>query len=161
MEQAILASPSVLINPRFIGDLNGIANLISGGPGKNGGIGTGDHNGIGPREGQGAGDGPDGIGIGGVQSGFRDDVTQAILISKTEPDYSEDARKARLQGSVLLRIVVNERGRAESIVVTQSLGLGLDERAIEAVKKWKFRPGMRGKTLVPTSAIIQVTFRLL
>jgi TonB family protein len=160
MDQAILGEPAPMAPHSLVGDPNGVLGIISAGPGSNGGIGSGDHNGVGPRHGPGAGpDGDDG-GFGG-QGGFRDNVTEPVLLWKTEPEYSDDARKAKLQGSVFLRIVVNERGQAESISVTQGLGLGLDERAIDAVKKWKFRAAMRGGKPVPRVAIVQVTFRLL
>src|SRR5262249_48673277 len=110
----------------------------------------------------GPGAGPDGDdgGLSG-RAGFRDNVTDPVLVWKTEPEYTDEARKAKLQGSVLLRIVVNEHGQAESITVTQGLGRGLDERAIEAVRKWRFRAGRRAGKPIPTIAIIQVTFRLL
>jgi protein TonB len=162
MEQAIIADPSIQIPKDLpvIGDPNGAIGVKSNGPGIRGGVGTGENGGVGPNRGPGAGDGPDG-GIGGTRGGFRDNVTQPELIWKSEPAYTEEARKVRLQGTVQLRIVVNERGRAESIVVTQGLGLGLDERAMEAVAQWKFRPGMRGGKPVPTVAIVQVSFRLL
>ncbi|MBS1856592.1 MAG: energy transducer TonB [Acidobacteria bacterium] len=163
MEMAIFGNPSVIvpaINLPMVGDPGGVLGLISGGPGGPVGIGTGDRGGIGGKTGPGYGDG-DRPGVGGYSPGFRDDVTQPTLLFKVEPEYTDEARKVRLQGTVLLRIVVDERGRAENIVVTQGLGLGLDERAIEAVKKWRFRPGMRASRPVPTTAIVQVTFRLL
>ena len=88
-------------------------------------------------------------------------VTAPTLVSKTEPEYSEDARRARLQGTVLLRIEVNTRGLAQNIAVRKSLGLGLDDRAIDAVKKWKFNPGkVNGKPAVVV-AYVEVNFRLL
>ena len=68
-------------------------------------------------------------------------VTAPILLTKYKPEYSEEARKSRLQGTVLLRIEVDTHGTAQNITVRRSLGLGLDDRAIEAVKKWKFSPG--------------------
>ena len=88
-------------------------------------------------------------------------MTAPTLVSKTEPEYSEDARRARLQGTVLLRIEVNTRGLAQNIAVRKSLGLGLDDRAIDAVKKWKFNPGkVNGKPAVVV-AYVEVNFRLL
>jgi len=161
MEQAIVADPSIQI-PKdlpLIGDPNGVLGVKSNGPGKGSGIGAGENGGDGPGHGPGAGDG-DG-GIGGSRNGFRDNVSQPELIWKSEPEYTEEARKVKLQGTVQLRIVVDERGRAESIEVTHGLGLGLDERAVAAVRQWKFKPGMRGGKPVPTVAIIQVSFRLL
>jgi protein TonB len=159
MDMSIFGDPAILIptiNLPLIGDPKGTANMISGGPGGPGGIGRDGKGGIGD-------DGGDtyGTGIGNPRPGFRDDVTEPKLLTKVDPEYSEEARKSKVQGSVMLRIVINERGLAESIEVTQGLGLGLDERAIEAVKKWRFRPAMRGKIPVPVSAIVQVTFRLL
>jgi TonB family protein len=131
----------------------------SNGPGERSGIGTGGKGGDGSGNGPGAGDGDGGIGW--SRTGFRDNVTQPELIWKSEPEYTEEARKVKLQGTVQLRIVVDERGRAESIEVTHGLGLGLDERAVAAVRQWKFKPGMRGTKPVPTVAIVQVSFRLL
>jgi periplasmic protein TonB len=160
MDQAILADPSAALPHNLIGDPNGVIGVISAGPGTNGGIGTGDHGGVGPRKGEGAGPDGDDRGLSG-NAGFRERITDPVLLWKTEPEYTDEARKAKLQGSVFLRVVVNERGQAESITVTQGLGLGLDDRAIDAVAKWKFRPAMRAGKPVPTVAIIQVTFRLL
>src|SRR6185437_5631515 len=124
-----------------------------------GGIGGGHDGGIGDKNGPGAGDG-DALGVGG-RSDFREAITQPVLLSKVEPEYSEEARRTKLQGTVLLRVVVNERGAAERIVVSHGLGLGLDERAIDAVRKWRFRPAMRGRRAVPAAALVEVSFRLL
>jgi TonB family protein len=88
-------------------------------------------------------------------------VTSPTLLTKVDPDYSEEARKARLQGTVLLRIEVDTQGRAQHINVTQSLGLGLDERAVDAVKKWKFLPGKVNGKPAPVIAYVEVNFRLL
>jgi len=88
-------------------------------------------------------------------------VTAPVLISKTEPEYSEEARKARLQGTVLLQIEVDTHGEAQHITVRQSLGLGLDDRAMEAVKKWKFRPGKVNGKPAAVVAYVEVNFRLL
>ena len=62
------------------------------------------------------------------------------IISKVEPSYSEEARKAKFQGTVVLSVTVGTDGRASHIQVQRSLGLGLDEKAIEAVKQWRFKP---------------------
>ena len=86
---------------------------------------------------------------------------QPELHFKIEPEYTDEARRAKLQGSVMLRIEVNERGKAQNISIRQSLGLGLDERAVEAVKRWQFRPGTIGGKPVVTIALVEVNFRLL
>jgi protein TonB len=163
MDMAIFGDPAILIpniNLPLIGDPTGLAHTMSSGPGGPGGIGRNGNGGIGDKGGDSYGNGGNRGGIGDPH-GVREAVTEPKLITKVDPEYSEEARKSKVQGSVLLRIVINERGLAESIEVTQGLGLGLNERAIEAVKKWRFRPAMRGKIPVPVSAIVQVTFRLL
>ena len=144
------------------GDPNGVHGKPSGGPGDGNGIGNGHGNGIGPGDGSGLGPG-DGDGVGGV--GYLGtgggSVTAPTLLSKTEPEYSEDARKARVQGTVVLRIEVNTLGQAQNVSVRQSLGMGLDDRAMEAVRKWKFNPGkVNGKPAVVV-AYVEVNFRLL
>lgn len=84
-----------------------------------------------------------------------------MVMFKPEPEYSEEGRKAKLQGVVLLRIEIDERGLPRIVAVRQGLGLGLDEKAVEAVKRWRFRPAMRNGRPVPASAMVEVVFRLL
>jgi TonB family protein len=154
----------VAFNYKDWGDPNGVVGKPSGGPGDGNGIGDGHGTGVGPGKGPGHGPGEDG-GEGGGSVGFLGlgggAVTQPALISKTEPEYSEEARKARLQGTVELRIVVDTQGLAKDITVNHSLGLGLDDRAIEAVKKWKFRPGKVNGKPTAVVALVDVNFRLL
>ena len=88
-------------------------------------------------------------------------VTAPVVLLKVDPEYSEEARKAKYQGTVLLYIEVNSDGRASNIRVVRSLGLGLDEKAIEAVKKWKFSPGKKDGKPVLVAATVEVNFRLL
>jgi protein TonB len=148
---------------RLYGDPNGLPGKPSGGRGDGGGIGDGHGTGIGPGNGPGLGDG-EGGGEGGGAVDYRGAggvVTSPALVTKVEPEYSEEGRKARLQGTVLLRIEVNTQGLAQHITVRQGLGLGLDDRAIDAVKKWKFLPGkVNGKPAV-MEAYVYVNFRLL
>jgi TonB family protein len=87
------------------------------------------------------------------------DVTNPVPISRPEPQYSEEARKAKWSGTVLLSLVVDENGVPESIKVIKPLGLGLDEKAIEAVQQWRFRPGTKSGVPVAVAAQIEVTFR--
>jgi TonB family protein len=141
---------------------NGARGPASNGHGSGGGIGDfGDGGGVGNRKGPGAGpdDGPlyglDYTGLKGAR------ITQPELLRKTEPEYSEEARKAKVQGTVVLEIQVGTDGRAHNIVVHQGVGLGLDQKAIDAVSHWLFRPGtVNGRAAVIT-AIVQVNFRLL
>ena len=92
---------------------------------------------------------------------IRGDVSAPVLIHKVEPKYSNEARKAKFSGSVLLSIVVDEKGLPSNIEVLQPLGLGLDQKAIDAVKKWRFRPGTKADRPVPVVAQVEVSFRLL
>ena len=94
---------------------------------------------------------------------FGNGVIPPRLLYKVEPEYSKKAWKAKLQGTVLLGIEVWEDGLAHNIRVLRSLGLGLDEKAIEAVKQWKFAPGRTGccvpVKVVKVAAQIQVSFK--
>ena len=73
-------------------------------------------------------------------------VTPPRLIHKIEPQYSPEARADHVQGTVILQIVINEKGRATDITVISPLGFGLDEQAQAAVEKWEFVPGMKAGT---------------
>jgi TonB family protein len=88
-------------------------------------------------------------------------VTAPLLLQKTEPVYSEEARKARLQGTVVLYVQIAPTGKAVNIRVLRSLGMGLDEKAIEAIRKWTFKPGTKGGKPVTVEGQIEVNFRLL
>jgi TonB family protein len=90
-----------------------------------------------------------------------DGITAPRLIFKVEPQYTETARAAKFQGTVLLYIEVQPDGRAANIRVQRSLGLGLDEKAIEAVQQWRFKPGTKDGSPVPVAATIEVNFRLM
>jgi TonB family protein len=87
-------------------------------------------------------------------------VSQPSMVFKVEPEYSEEARKAKWQGVVTLSVIVNQFGEVRNCNVVRSLGLGLDEEAIEAVEKWVFKPGRKAGEPVAVYATIEVTFRL-
>jgi TonB family protein len=87
--------------------------------------------------------------------------TAPVLLHKVEPDYSEEARKAKFQGTVLLSVEIDEQGSVRAVRVTRPVGLGLDEKAIEAVRRWRFKPALRDGKPVATPAAIEVNFRLL
>lgn len=84
-----------------------------------------------------------------------------MLLRKTEPEYSELARKSKLQGVIVLYVQISPEGNATQMHVTKRLGMGLDQKAMEAVKHWKFKPGMRDGKPVTVEATIEVNFRLL
>lgn len=165
MEPTLIGNPDIQLATfdfKRYGDPNGALGTNSGGPGDGGGIGSGSGTGIGPGKGPGLNDG-EGGGEGGVvyNGAGGGALTPPSLLTHPDPEYSEEARKAHLQGTVVLRIEVNARGQAQNFSVRQSLGLGLDDRAVEAVKKWRFIPGkLNGKPVVVV-AFVEVSFRLL
>jgi protein TonB len=138
-----------------IGDPMSKFSLLSNGPGGPNGIGTGCCDGIGPSTGPGAGDGPPGIFPAGKLG-----VTVPQVIFNPEPSFSDEARKAKAQGIVMLLLVVGKDGHTYDIRVGQSLGMGLDEKAIEAVNRWRFRPATLNGQPVATQIAVQVDFHL-
>lgn len=132
----------------------------SNGTGSGGGMGNGRGGGVGPGSGGGFGPGSGG-GVGGGVFRVGGGVSQPSVIFKVDPEYSEEARKAKYSGTVTLAVIVDTEGKAREIHVVKSLGMGLDEKAVEAVEKWKFKPGMKGGLAVNVRATIEVNFRLL
>jgi TonB family protein len=147
------------INLLTIGDPNGIAAPPSSGTGTGGGIGDGKGHGDGTGNGPGAGKG-DGGGCceGTYQVGGG--VTSPTVLSRVEPEYSEEARKARYEGTVLLEAVVRKDGHIDTIRLLRSLGFGLDQNAIDALKKWRFHPGTKNGKPVDVILNIAVSFNL-
>ncbi len=154
-----ITAPAPVIQADNYGDPLSKISPLSGGPGSQG-LGKGSGGGVGSGDGDGFGPGSGG-GTGGGAYRVGGEVSAPILVSKTEPEYSEDARKAKYSGTVLLSLVVDANGLPRDIKVVRPLGLGLDEKAIEAVQKWRFRAGMKGGHAVATQATIEVSFRLL
>jgi len=141
------------------GDPQGVLGPPSNGPGFGGGIGSGEGTGIGSGKGGGLGPGEGGGTGGGVYS-VGGGVSAPIPIYKPEPAYSEEARKAKYQGTVVLWIVVDAAGTVTDCRVVKPLGLGLDEKAVETVRTWKFKPALRNNTPVPVRVMVEVSFRL-
>ena len=133
----------------------------SNGPGSGGGIGDGSDGGIGPGKGPGYGPGEDGGAGGNVFRAGSFGVSPPVPIYKVDPEYSEEARKARFSGTVILSIVVDEHGLPTNFKVVRPLGMGLDEKAVEAVRKWRFVPGKKDGHAVAVLARVDVNFHLL
>jgi TonB family protein len=87
------------------------------------------------------------------------DVQAPFVLSKAKPEYSEEARLAKLEGSVLLSLVVGADGHPRDIQVARPLGLGLDENAVENVRAWQFQPGTRNGTPVDVLVNEEIFFR--
>jgi TonB family protein len=152
--------PTIVLDVKFaslpdgpIGLPNGSLGPPSGGPGRRGGIGDGYEGGIGDD----AGPGIEGSRAERLHAGMK----PPVALIRTEPEYSEQARVARLQGTVVVEGIIDERGHTADLRVRQPLGLGLDEKAIEAVKMWRFRPATRDGKPLAITAIFELNFRLL
>ncbi len=141
------------------GDPNGVIGPPSNGPGFGGGIGSGEGTGIGSGKGGGLGPG-EGGGVGGGVYSVGGGVSAPIPIYKPEPAYSEEARKAKYQGTVVLWIIVDASGAVTDCKVVKPLGLGLDEKAVEAIRTWKFKPALKNGTPVAVRVMVEVGFRL-
>jgi TonB family protein len=164
--------PPAITVPSIAADLsirnlgNPFANsqILSDGQGSNGGIGNGKSGGVGSGGDDGLGPGKGGGFGGDIHGGvyrIGSGVSAPRLVFKVEPEYSEEARKARWQGTVVLSVIVDKAGRPRNINVVSPQGMGLDEKAIEAVQKWMFRPATLNGTPVAVVATIEVNFRLL
>jgi TonB family protein len=154
-----LKLPQMASNMTAWGDPQGVLGPPSNGPGTGGGIGSGEGTGIGSGKGGGLGPG-EGGGTGGGPFSVGGGVSAPIPIYKPEPAYSEEARKAKYQGTVVLWIIVDTQGNVTEARVVRPLGLGLDEKALETVRTWKFKPALRNGAPVPVRVSVEVSFRL-
>ncbi len=164
----LVAEPTVVVPPEIklpqasvFGDplAKALANLPSNGPGIGGGIGSGTGTGVGSGSGPGVGPGSGG-GIGGGVYRVGGGVQPPKVLYDPDPDYSDAARRAKYQGTVVLWVVVGADGRPHEISVRRSLGMGLDEKAVEAVRRWKFDPAKKDGQAVAVQISIEVNFRL-
>jgi TonB family protein len=121
------------------------------GTGRGGGIGSGNGNGVGPGEGGGYGGGLMKLGGG---------VSAPVLIYDPDPEFSDEARRAKYQGVCVVGLVVDSQGNPQQVHVVRPLGMGLDEKAIEAVKQYKFKPAMYKGKAVAVEINIEVNFRI-
>jgi periplasmic protein TonB len=163
MDPTLIIQPDANIpkvNIDQLGDPLAKSGLASNGFGAGGGMGSGRGGGVGPGSGPGFGPGSGGN-MGGGAYRIGGGVSPPSILYKVEPEYSEEARKAKFQGTVLLFVVVDEKGNPRDIKILRPLGLGLDQKAVEAVEKWKFSPGKKDGKPVPVQAQIEVNFRLL
>ena len=131
---------------------NGVGSGAGIGSGNGGGIGSGSGGGVGPGIGGGYGGGVFRPGVGGV--------TAPVAIYKPDPEYSEEARKAKFQGTVVLACIVGSDGKTRGLKVERGLGMGLDEKALEAVRNWKFQPAEKDGKPVAVAIDVEVAFRL-
>jgi TonB family protein len=131
----------------------------SRGPGTGGGTGTGQGTGIGAGDGAGIGPGSGG-GTGGGPYRPGSGITAPSILREVKPDYTEEGRRRNLEGDVVLEIVVRSDGTVGSVKLLQGLGAGLDERATEAVRQWRFSPARRYGTPVDVVVEVAMEFKL-
>jgi protein TonB len=159
-EPTVVGPPTITFPTGAMGDpLSKILGPPSSGTGSGGGIGEGSGGGVGSGRGPGVGPGWGG-GIGGGPYRVGGGVTAPRALYAPDPEYSEEARKAKYQGTVVLWVVVGPDGRVHDVRLQRSLGMGLDEKAIEAVKTWRFEPSRKDGQPVAVQVNVEVNFRL-
>jgi TonB family protein len=163
IEPTVVVPPEVKLptaNLPNLGDpLAKVSGPLSNGTGSGGGIGSGSGGGVGSGTGPGYGPGSGG-GTGGGVFQVGGGVSAPRPLFTPEPEYSEEARRAKYQGTVVLWLVVGPDGRPRDLRVLRSLGLGLDEKAVEAVRQWKFEPARKNGTPVAVRINVEVDFKL-
>ena len=134
--------------------------LASNGQGTGSGMGTGSGGGLGSGNGNGWGPGSGGNAGGGLYR-IGGGISAPVPIVSPEAEFSDEARRAKYQGVCLVSLIVDAQGNPQNPRVIRALGMGLDEKALEAVRKYKFKPAMKdGKYPVPVMITIEVNFRL-
>jgi periplasmic protein TonB len=169
LQPKLEVAPTIVVPPDIhlqqpkmpdLGDpLSRLPSVPSNGTGYGGGIGSGSGGGVGSGEGPGFGPGHGG-GTGGGAFRVGGGVSAPKAIYAPDPEYSEEARKVKHMGTVVLWLVVGPDGKPRDIKVLRTLGLGLDEKAIEAVKNWRFEPAMKDNKPVAVQINVEVNFHL-
>jgi len=124
---------------------------MSMGNGSGTGLGSGNGSGLGPGSGGNTGGGPRRIGGG---------VSAPVLIYSVEPEFSEEARKAKVAGNVLVNLWVDTQGNPSHVHVIRGVGMGLDEKAAEAVRQYRFKPAMENGRPVLVELNVEVNFQI-
>jgi len=167
----LVAEPSVVVPPQVHIAENHMPNLgdpaaiplpsapPSNGIGSGGGIGSGSGSGVGVGHGPGVGSGSGG-GIGGGVFKVGGGISAPQAVSTPDPEYTEEARTAKTQGTCILWLIVDDHGRPRNIRVVRGLGHGLDAKAIEAVQQWRFEPAIKDGRPVNVQISVEVGFHL-
>jgi periplasmic protein TonB len=167
----LTAEPTVVVPPQVRLAENHMLNLgvpsaaplpsapPSNGTGSGGGIGSGSGGGVGVGHGPGVGVGSGG-GIGGGVFKVGGGISAPLAISTPDPEYTQEARNAKTQGTCILWMIVDDQGHPRDIRLVRGLGFGLDARAIDAVKQWRFQPAMKDGHPVNVQISVEVGFKL-
>ncbi len=165
VEPAVVVPPQVHLAENKLLNLGTAAAVVmpaappSNGTGSGGGIGSGSGGGVGVGHGSGVGAGSGG-GIGGGVYKVGGGISAPQAISAPDPDYTEEARRAKKQGTCVLWLIVDAAGRPRDIKVVRGLGLGLDAKALEAVRQWRFQPALKDGKPVDVQISVEVEFHL-
>jgi TonB family protein len=162
VDPTVVMPPQIKISSNLpnLGDpSSSIVGPPSNGTGSGGGFGTGNDGGVGSGNGGGVGAGLGG-GYGGGVFRVGGGVSAPRVIYKLDPEYSTEARQAKYQGTVVLSVIVDADGHTRHVQVARSLGMGLDEKAVEAVRQWRFEPARKDGRPVPVMVDVEVAFRL-
>jgi protein TonB len=167
----LVAEPTVVVPPQLHIADNHMPNLgnpsavplpsapPSNGIGSGGGIGSGSGTGVGVGRGPGVGNGSGG-GIGGGVFKVGGGISAPQAVSTPDPEYTEEARLAKTQGTCILWLIVDEKGQPRNIRVVRGLGYGLDAKAIQAVQQWRFQPALKDGKPVNVQISVEVGFHL-
>lgn len=168
----LTAEPTVVVPPKVNLAENHMPNLLgnpksaplpsappSNGTGSGGGIGSGTGGGVGEGHGPGVGPGSGG-GVGGGVYKVGGGISAPQPIDTPDPEYTEEARRAKIQGTCILGLIVDAEGHPRDIRVVRGLGYGLDAKALETVKQWRFQPAKKDGQPVNVQVSVEVGFRL-
>ena len=163
VDPAINMPKDIIVPNQNMPDLGNPKSAIVGpqsnGPGSGAGMGTGSGGGVGSGKGNGFGPGSGG-GTGGGAYHVGGGVSAPTLIYYVDPEFSDEARRAKYQGVSVLSIIVDAQGNVQRARVLRPLGMGLDEKAIEAVKQYRFKPAVFQGKAVPVEVNIEINFRI-
>jgi periplasmic protein TonB len=167
----LTAEPTVVVPPKVQVAENHMPNLgnpeavplpsapPSNGTGAGGGIGAGSGGGVGAGHGPGVGPGSGG-GIGGGVYKVGAGISAPRPVDTPDPEYTEEARRAKIQGTCILWLIVDAEGHPRDIRVVRGLGYGLDQKALETVRQWRFEPARKDGQPVNVQVSVEVGFRL-
>ncbi len=154
VEPTVNVQPNLKLADNRMPDLgmpNSNLNGFSLGNGRGTGIGSGNGNGVGPGTGG---------NIGGGVAHVGGSVRAPVLTYQVDAEFSEEARKAKFSGNVMVTLIVDEHGNPTHVRVERGVGMGLDEKAVEAVRQYRFKPATEGGKPVPVEMNIEVNFQI-
>lgn len=164
VQPTVVVPPQVRVADNHLPNLGVSASVMpaappSNGIGSGGGIGSGSGGGVGVGHGPGVGPGTGG-GIGGGVYKVGGGISAPQAISSPDPGYTDEARSAKKQGTCVLKLIVDSTGHPRDLRVVRGLGFGLDEKALEAVRQWRFQPALKDGRPVDVQISVEVEFHL-